>query len=70
MGGCREYHSKEVHNLYYLPETIRVTKSRGMKLTENVAHLGKLRNAYKTIVGKSEFKIIFWRYFRACKNIL
>lgn len=56
MGGCREYHSKEVHNLYYLPETIRVTKSRGMKLTENVAHLGKLRNAYKTIVGNLSAK--------------
>jgi hypothetical protein len=46
-----------------------VTKSRRMKLAENVARMGEVRNAYKITVGKPEWKILFWRSLRGWKNI-
>jgi len=40
---------------------IRVIKSRRMRWTGPVTNMGKMRNAYKTVIGKHEGK-------RACRR--
>jgi hypothetical protein len=37
----------ELHNLYALPNFIRVIKSRRMRWAEHVALMGEIRNVYK-----------------------
>jgi len=53
-GGWRKLHSKELHNLYALPNIIRVIKSRRMSWTGNVARMGEMRRAHKILVVKPE----------------
>jgi hypothetical protein len=53
---CRRLHIEELHNLYALPNIIRVIKSRRMRWLKYVAHMGDMRNAYKILVGKPEGK--------------
>jgi hypothetical protein len=53
--GWRKLHNEELHNLYFSPSTIRIIKSRRMRLTGNVARMGK-RNAYSILVGNPEGK--------------
>jgi hypothetical protein len=36
-GGWRKLHNKALHNLYSLPSTIRIIKSRRMRLAGHVA---------------------------------
>jgi hypothetical protein len=52
-GGWRKLHEKELHGLYTSP-SIRVIKSRRMRLVGHVACMGDVRNAYNTLVGKPE----------------
>jgi hypothetical protein len=40
-GGWRKLHNEELRNLYSSPNTIRMIKSRGMRLAGNVARMGK-----------------------------
>jgi hypothetical protein len=40
-GGWRKLHNEELHNLYSSPSIIRVIKSRRMRWTKNVAHMGR-----------------------------
>jgi hypothetical protein len=40
-GGWRKLHIKELHNLYSLPSVIRMIKSRRMRWTGHVAHMGR-----------------------------
>jgi hypothetical protein len=42
--------------LYTSPNIIRVVKLKRMRWVEQVAHMGKMRNAYKILVRKSEGK--------------
>jgi hypothetical protein len=56
IGGWRKMHSEELHNLYFSPSKIIMTKSRRMRWTEHVARMGEKRNAYRILVGKSERK--------------
>jgi hypothetical protein len=50
-GGWRKLHNEELHNLYSLPNTInRMTKSRRIRWIGHVAHMGKMRNAYKILL--------------------
>jgi hypothetical protein len=53
-GGWRSLHNQELHNLYASPNIIRGIKSRKMRWVWHVAHMGEIRNAYKTLVGKPE----------------
>jgi hypothetical protein len=46
-GDWRELHSEELHNLYSLPNTIRMIKSRIMRWVGHVAYIGEVRNMYK-----------------------
>jgi hypothetical protein len=49
--GSRELHNEELHNLWSLPDKIRMVKSRMVRLTGIVAHLGEKRNACRVLVG-------------------
>jgi hypothetical protein len=47
-------HNEELHDLYPSPSIIRIMKATRMRWTENVARMGKKRNAYRLLVGKPE----------------
>jgi hypothetical protein len=53
-GIWRKQHNKEFHNLYSSPDIITMMKSRSMRWTEHIAHMGEMRNTYRTLVGKPE----------------
>jgi hypothetical protein len=54
--GWRNLHNEKLHNLYPLPNVIRMIKSRRMRCVGHVARVGETRNAYKIPVGKPEGK--------------
>jgi hypothetical protein len=37
MGGCRELHNEELHDLYTLPSIMKMIKSRSMRWAQQVA---------------------------------
>jgi hypothetical protein len=41
MGDWRKLHTEELHNLYSLPNIIRMMKSRGMRWAGHVARMGR-----------------------------
>jgi hypothetical protein len=47
LGGWRKLHNKEHLDLYSSPSTIRIIKSRRMKLAGHVARMGEKRSAYR-----------------------
>jgi hypothetical protein len=55
-GGGRRMHIEELLNLYTSPNIIQVIKLRRVGWTRNAACIGKMRNAYKILVGKHEGK--------------
>jgi hypothetical protein len=56
MGDRRKLHNEELHNLYSLPNIIRIIKPRRMKWAGHVAQMWAKRNAYRILVGKPEGK--------------
>jgi hypothetical protein len=50
-------HNEELHNVYSLPNMIRMIKSRRMRLVGHVAGMGVKRNAYRVLMGEPEGKI-------------
>jgi hypothetical protein len=56
MGSWRRLHNEELHNSYVSQNIIRVIKSKRMRLAGRIARMGKMRNAYRILVGKSERK--------------
>jgi hypothetical protein len=56
MGGWRELHNEELHNLYSLPSIIRMIKSRRMRWAVHVIRMWAKRNTYRILVGKPEGK--------------
>jgi hypothetical protein len=55
-GRCRKLHNEELHNLYSLPNIIRIIKSRRKRWAGYVARMGEKRNVYRLLVGKAEGK--------------
>jgi hypothetical protein len=55
-GGWRKLPNEELHDLYYLPNIIRIIKSRRMRLAGYVPRRGVKRNAYRLLVGKPQGK--------------
>jgi hypothetical protein len=52
-GVWRKLHNEELHNLYFSPSIIIMTKSRMMRWAGNVARMEEKSNAYRLLVGKS-----------------
>jgi hypothetical protein len=48
--------AEALHNLYSLPNIIRIIRSRRMRWAGHVACKGERRNAYRVLVGKLEEK--------------
>jgi len=47
----RKLHNKELHNLYFSSDTIRVIKSKIRWAGHSIEHMRKVRNAYKILAG-------------------
>jgi hypothetical protein len=56
VGGWRRLHNEELHNLYSSLNSIREIKSRRMRWLGHIARVGVMRNAYKILVGKPDWK--------------
>jgi hypothetical protein len=50
----RKLHNEELHNLYPCPDIIRIIKSRRMRWTGHVAHMGEMRNMYRILERKGK----------------
>jgi len=55
-GEWRKLHNEELNDLYSLPNTVRVVKSRRMRWAGNVARMGEDRVVHRVLVGKPEGK--------------
>jgi hypothetical protein len=55
-GEWRRLHNEEPNDLYCSPNIVRVIKSRRMRWSGHVAHMGEERGAYRFLVGKPEGK--------------
>jgi hypothetical protein len=53
-GEWRRLHNEELNDLYSSPNIIRVIKSRKIRWTGHVAHMGERRGAYRILVGRPE----------------
>jgi len=53
-GKWRKLHNEELNDLYSLPNTVRVVKSRRMRLAGYVARTGEDRGVHRVLVGKPE----------------
>jgi hypothetical protein len=52
----RKLHNEELNDLYSLPNTVLVVKSRRMRWVGHVARMGEDRGVYRVLVGKPEGK--------------
>jgi hypothetical protein len=55
-GDWRKLPNKELHNLYSLPNIIRMIKTRRMRWVEHITLTREIRNAFRILVGKPEGK--------------
>jgi hypothetical protein len=55
-GSWRKMKNDEFHNLYSLPNIVRVTKSRWMRWAGHVARMGEGRGIYRVLIGRLEGK--------------
>jgi hypothetical protein len=55
-GSWRKMHNDELHGLYSSPNIVRVIKSRRMRWTGHVTHIGEGRSVYRVLVVKPEDK--------------
>jgi hypothetical protein len=57
-------HDEDLHYLYSSSYTITAIKSIGISWAGHEARMGKVRNAYKILIGKLERKIPLWKIMR------
>jgi len=55
-GEWSRLHNEELSDLYFLPNIVRVVKSRRMRWAGHVARMGKGRGVHRVLVGKPEGK--------------
>ena len=55
-GERRKLRNEELNDLYSLPNTVRVVKSRRMRWAGHVARMGEDRAVHRVLVGKPEGK--------------
>jgi len=53
-GSWRKLNNEELLSLYSSPNIFRMIKSRRMRWTGHVPHMGEVRSAYKILVGNPE----------------
>jgi hypothetical protein len=51
-GEWRKLYNEELRDLYPLPNTVRVVKSRRMRWAGHVARMGEGRGVHRVLVGK------------------
>jgi len=56
IGDWRKLHNEELHDLYPLPNIVRVVISRRMRWAGHVACMGEVRGVHMVLVGKPEGK--------------
>ena len=64
----RKLHNEELNDLYSLPNSVRVVKSRRMRWAGHVARMGEDRGVQRALVGKPEGKRPLGRPRRRWKN--
>jgi len=64
----RKLHNEELNDLYSSPNTVWVIKSRRMRWTGHVAHMGERRSIYRILVGKPKGKRPLGRPRRRWEN--
>jgi hypothetical protein len=60
-GKWRKLHNEELNDLYFLPDIVRVVKSRRMRWEWHVARMGEERGVHRVLVGKPEGKRLLGR---------
>jgi hypothetical protein len=55
-GEWRKLHNEELHDLYSLPNIVRVTKSRRTRWAGHVVRTGEERGVFRVLMGKPEGK--------------
>jgi hypothetical protein len=55
-GEWGKLHNEELNDLYYLPNIVRVVKSRRMRWASHVARMGEERGVHRVLVGKPDGK--------------
>jgi hypothetical protein len=65
----RKLHSEELTDLYFIPSTIQVIKSRRKRMAWYVTYTGERRGAYSVLVGKRDENRQFGRWNRWRDNI-
>jgi hypothetical protein len=63
-GERRKLHNEELSDLYSLPNTVRVVKSRRIRWTGHVARMGEGRGMHRVLVRKHEGKRPMGRHRR------
>jgi len=53
-GEWRKLRNEELRDLYFLPNIVRVVKSRRMRWAGHVARMGEVRGVHRVLVGKPE----------------
>jgi hypothetical protein len=67
-GEWRKLHNDELNDLYSLPNTVRVVKSRRMRWAGHVARMGEGRGVHRVLVGKPEKRRPLERPRRRCED--
>jgi hypothetical protein len=60
-GDLRKLHNEEFSDLYSSPNSVRVIKSRRMRLVRPVARVGERKGLYRVLVGKTSRKETTWK---------
>jgi hypothetical protein len=68
-GDWRKLCSEELNDLYFIPSTIQVIKSRRTRMAWHVTYNGERRGAYSVLVGKPDENRQFGRWHRWEDNI-
>ena len=69
-GEWRKLHNEELRDLYSLPNTVRVVKSRIIRWAGLVAHMGEGRGVHRVLVEKPDGKRPLERPRRRWENIM